>query len=402
MCRKKYVLTLFIDEYDIDGLTQSFSVECETGDLAEAREKMHKAAYVRARDDLKRPGSVNLRQRNFPEDKHPIFAHVNRNNKVVDQKRVWLWGPYGYDNVYYYYDIIELPEGAEVDERLFDCGYCEYEVKKFFKPFVAFIADRENESYRTYLVNPSGRCYPRVAELYREYDTEEDELLGIARVKYETLIGVLPPHSYIPLESGDWKGIKSKVWRELDFQGETATKSFHIPLYGTEYNPRMLREINKKGVRLNWEYRVKGDPVIYSAAYLRERGKGKKSEVFNATRQEAYAAIRIAAEKTDSIILKEDLCRGEILLRPDRQRGTGETIDFLLQHKPWLFLASDMAVYFFIAPEGRRKTRIEIIHVYANAPESKKALKYQEALIWRVRDVLGRVIGDGPESASPQ
>jgi len=391
--RKKYLITLYVDYYDYDGLTSDFAVEYETYDLADARQKILKLGAKKIDSELKEESYKNMELVPYPKGKIPILKCLNAKNKIVDQSILCLSDNTAYNNNYYYYDIIEIDADTVVDERLFTMGYREYQIMKFFDLFVAFILNKNDDTYQLYLVNPAARRFNRITELFRGRTTEEDKLLQVSRVTQEVLIGPLPSHAYLFLGEGNWRDVDRELEWELDFyQGQNrwnmATRLFRVPAYRTKYEPCMLNEINRLGMKLEWHYGRRNDSILYNPAYLRKTGEGKLIEVFPKHKRDVLTAVTEAVKLTDSRILRVDYSKGEILAKPDIMKSLGQGMTVLAKEKLWLLRSSDIAVYFLLTELGQNRTRLEIAHVYADAAKQEVQQKYQYALMRHVQAAL--------------
>ncbi|MFC1594658.1 hypothetical protein ACFL38_04955, partial [Candidatus Omnitrophota bacterium] len=250
-------------------------------------------------------------------------------------------------------------------------------------------------SYRLYVGNPSGKNYPRVAELVYGYSTEEERLLGVRRVVIEQEKGALPSHSCLLLESGNVSVLNTETPGTLDLYSsddpKPHTRSFRLPEYGSGYATQELPLLEEKGIKIEMGYvgRGRSGPTLYTASHLRKSAEGKLTEVFHASKKDIFNAIRIAVEKTDSVIKKDDFEKGEILADVDHTKSYGQSIKFLSEQKPWLTLFSlATAVYFFVTELGDGTVKLEITDIYAGALKYKSAKKYQVTLMERVRAEL--------------
>jgi hypothetical protein len=129
--KNKYVITLWQNVYDYDGLTSYFFVEI----ICESLDKAKVAIFNLSHNEISKQLKENEGWRIMDVDgkKQSLFSEgVNKNNKVVYAYETKTGDGSGYNSNYSYYEIIEIPEDVEVDEELFNTADCEWEVKRFF------------------------------------------------------------------------------------------------------------------------------------------------------------------------------------------------------------------------------------------------------------------------------
>jgi hypothetical protein len=135
MNEKKYVITQWVDEFDYDGMTCSFSILGEFYDLVEARaylaESVNRLTLEQLSQRAAEPGRrwhlMSIRGK-----KRPQYYRVNQNNKVVGHGSFKIGDGTGFYSLYNYLELIELPKAAAVDENLFDLRDCGFEVRQYF------------------------------------------------------------------------------------------------------------------------------------------------------------------------------------------------------------------------------------------------------------------------------
>jgi hypothetical protein len=126
----KFVITQWNDEFDYDGLTNDFCILGEFRELAEAQACLHESVNRLAAERLsEHPGW----QRRIMDGKEHAWDRVNKNNKVIEYGSFGIGDGTGYNSIYTYLELIELPADVGVDEKLFDVEYCRYEVSRYFK-----------------------------------------------------------------------------------------------------------------------------------------------------------------------------------------------------------------------------------------------------------------------------
>ena len=130
MDSKKFLITLWADEYDSDGLTNEFAVLGEFHDLAQAELHLEGLTARMLREGLVVHSSWHAMDITGKES--PGFYIVNRNNKVLKCRSFKIGDGTGFNSRYTYLELIELPGDAVVDEKLFDLKNCAWEVRAWF------------------------------------------------------------------------------------------------------------------------------------------------------------------------------------------------------------------------------------------------------------------------------
>jgi hypothetical protein len=126
----KFVITQWNDEFDFDGLTNDFCILGEFRELAEAQAFLHESVNRLAAERLTEHPRW---ERRIMEGKEHAWSRVNKNNKVIEYGSFGIGDGTGYNSIYAYLELIELPGDAEVDEKLFDVESCRYEVRRYFE-----------------------------------------------------------------------------------------------------------------------------------------------------------------------------------------------------------------------------------------------------------------------------
>lgn len=119
----KYVLTLWTDWYDYDGLTQSFKILLETDSREEVltQAPIHLDRFIQ--NELKERDSWS--EEYFDPRKRPGCGACpprippNANNNVIESYRRKVSDGTGYNSTYYYLDVVEFPDGVTIGPELF-------------------------------------------------------------------------------------------------------------------------------------------------------------------------------------------------------------------------------------------------------------------------------------------
>lgn len=129
--QSRYVITQWTENYDIDGLMEDFSVLGNFEDKGEAMVCAVTEIEKFTRDELDTKTDWNPVVRD--DTIRTSLSKPNRNNKVVFSKSVSRRDATGYNSMYSFVDVIEIPYDILVDERLFDTRDCGWEVRRFFE-----------------------------------------------------------------------------------------------------------------------------------------------------------------------------------------------------------------------------------------------------------------------------
>src|ERR1700689_2400414 len=118
MKNKKFLITLWTDEFDYDGLTSDFSILGEFPNLADAQAHLKEMARNMVAEQLSaHPGWHVM---SITGKEQPQFDHVNRNSMVLECESFKIGDGHGYNSAYNYLELIELMTNTKVDENLFD------------------------------------------------------------------------------------------------------------------------------------------------------------------------------------------------------------------------------------------------------------------------------------------
>jgi hypothetical protein len=128
--QSKYVVTQWIEEYDIDGLFDNFAFLGEFEDRCDAvaYAVSEIEAFIKNRLDTKGDWNDIIRDGEVRES----FSKPNKLNNVVFKKSAARRDKTGYDSLYCHIDVIEVPIGTTVNSRLFNSKECGFEVYSFF------------------------------------------------------------------------------------------------------------------------------------------------------------------------------------------------------------------------------------------------------------------------------
>jgi hypothetical protein len=132
----KFVLTQWTDEFDYDGLSNTFSVLGEFCGLAEAQAYLDDSVSrlpVERLKEREQDGLSNWRLMSIDGKEQPSWYQVNKGNKVVDHRSFKIGDASGFNSVYTYLELIEVPADVEVCEGLFDREACGFEVRSYFE-----------------------------------------------------------------------------------------------------------------------------------------------------------------------------------------------------------------------------------------------------------------------------
>ena len=126
---KKYVITVWKDDFDIDGLTNDFSVLGEFYDLPEAEAQLKYMAGRFVLEELDQHSDWHV----MDISGRPQHYQVNKSNNVLQRSSFKIGDGSGFNASYTYLELIEIPPHATVNESLFDLKNCGYEVRRYFK-----------------------------------------------------------------------------------------------------------------------------------------------------------------------------------------------------------------------------------------------------------------------------
>lgn len=126
----KFVITLWKDEFDYDGLTSEFSVLGEFRDSLKAHGQLKSIAARLMIEQLNAHTEWHVMA--MGAKKCPAYDRVNKNNNVLDCASFKIGDGTGYNSSYSYVELIEVPRNSKVDENLFNLEDCGFEVRRFF------------------------------------------------------------------------------------------------------------------------------------------------------------------------------------------------------------------------------------------------------------------------------
>ena len=131
--KTRFVITLWVNNYDYDGLWCDFELfdqNCYT------LENSQKVVEIKIGQILKKEltGSQNHWKIMELEDYklRPTFGDINQNNEIVYDKQLKIGDGTGYNTKYYYFDVLEIGVEEILGPEQFMNENCEYEVKSYF------------------------------------------------------------------------------------------------------------------------------------------------------------------------------------------------------------------------------------------------------------------------------
>jgi hypothetical protein len=139
--QSRYIVTKWTETYDIDGLMEDFSV---LGSFEERGDAMVCAVteiekFTRNELDIKTDWNPVIRD----DESRPSYSKPNKINKVVFSKTASRRDTTGYDSIYVFIEVIEVPYDTIVEEKLFNTKDCGWEVRRFFE---SPVKDKEREN----------------------------------------------------------------------------------------------------------------------------------------------------------------------------------------------------------------------------------------------------------------
>lgn len=128
----KYIITLWTAEFDYDGVSNNFAILAEYDVLkiaqdyiATEQERMISNALLNKKDW----GFMDVTESKI----RPPFADPNQSNKIVYSFPFKIGDGSGYNSMYFYFDVIELPSELSVDRSLFNPERCAADIDIFFR-----------------------------------------------------------------------------------------------------------------------------------------------------------------------------------------------------------------------------------------------------------------------------
>jgi len=129
--KNKYVVTLWQNMYDYDGLTCNFFVIGTFDNLGNAKVFVNDKSQNEMDDQLKKNNGWGIME--VGEKTQSITGEgVNKNNKIVYSHESKTGDGTGYNSAYNFYEVIEVPEETIIDKHLFNTADCEWEVSDYF------------------------------------------------------------------------------------------------------------------------------------------------------------------------------------------------------------------------------------------------------------------------------
>lgn len=129
--QSRFIVTKWIETYDIDGLMEDFSV---LGDFEDKAESMVCAVteiegFIRDQLDTKTDWNPIVKD----DESRQSFSKPNKINKIIFSKTASRRDETGYDSIYAFVEVIEVPYDTVVNEKLFNTKECGWEVRCFFE-----------------------------------------------------------------------------------------------------------------------------------------------------------------------------------------------------------------------------------------------------------------------------
>lgn len=129
--QSQYVVTRWTETYDMDGPMKDFVVIGKFDDRAESMVRAATSADDFTRSQLDSKVDWNPVERDNAV--RQSFSKPNKYNKIVFSRSVSRKDKTGYNSIYAYFEVIEIPYDTDADERLFNVQDCGYEVSRFFE-----------------------------------------------------------------------------------------------------------------------------------------------------------------------------------------------------------------------------------------------------------------------------
>ena len=127
----KYIVTLWQNIFDYDGLTCNFSVEGVFNLFEEAIKFIVNTSKTEVDKQLKENSDWGIME--FSDKTKSIFNEgVNKNNKIVYSYKIKTGDGSGFNSIYNFYEVIEVPQEVVIDRNLFNMNDCKSEVDSFF------------------------------------------------------------------------------------------------------------------------------------------------------------------------------------------------------------------------------------------------------------------------------
>jgi hypothetical protein len=127
---RRYAVTKWIEGFDCDGLANDFKILGEFDNRGDAFvfAVTETEVYIRNRMSIYKDWEdIERDERNGPS-----YSRPNQFNKVVFSKNASRRDKTGYNSISIFIDVIEIPYGEIVSEKMFDVKDCNYEVHSFF------------------------------------------------------------------------------------------------------------------------------------------------------------------------------------------------------------------------------------------------------------------------------
>jgi len=128
---EKYVITLWKNEYDYEGLTSCFEIVGSYNSLDEAKNVLLNVSHNEIEKQLKNNDHWNIMDVEG-KTQNMFSESVNKHNKVLHSYEMKTGDDSGFNSIYSFYEIIEIPQNTIIDEKLFDTKDSNWEIKSYF------------------------------------------------------------------------------------------------------------------------------------------------------------------------------------------------------------------------------------------------------------------------------
>jgi hypothetical protein len=126
----KYLVTLWKDLFDYDGLTNDFAIMGEFDCLEDAKAQLKPLAeQLMAKELAENPGWTSM---DISGKANPPWSKVNNNRRVLACEAFKVGDGTGFNSTYVYLEVIEIPRDEPLSEGLFNLKDCGYEVRSYF------------------------------------------------------------------------------------------------------------------------------------------------------------------------------------------------------------------------------------------------------------------------------
>lgn len=165
----RYIVTRWTESYDYDGLVDDFAVIGSFEDRGEALvcAVTETEAFVRTQLDVKADWNPVVRD----DATRMSFSKPNKFNKVIFSRSASRKDTTGYNSVYVFLEVIEVPFDTVISELLFNTQECGYEVFRFFEE-----SSKEPKDKDMLFNLKRGRKQPAQCHLWQKEDVTDGDL----------------------------------------------------------------------------------------------------------------------------------------------------------------------------------------------------------------------------------